>query len=531
MKRGFVIFAIFILLISFTIAFSFKEFFGKINDIITGKASQTENNGAGIINKNIESPSAPITDREQDAEDTQEEFSINETICGEAGGSCLSVCPRGYVENQDLSSYCNAEDKPSSTDIEITGAITGVPLKKCCIPILDGYLDVATLKDVYRVGERVNLTDPLANDGSVGEIKKENKKSFVEKVKEFFKGFFGMGEKEVEIRGNIETIIVDDFENERSETIHFLIKDGKRYKLELKDFDNVPYKTGIVKGILKGDTIMVDSITPTLITDIPPWPQTLGDQRYVVIYLFNETEIPFDVYNYTNITFNSSNQFIAKISYEKASVSAGYVHQDIFQIEDPYELGEIFEYAVGSADPYVNFNEYDGVIVWFRPGEPFYGALGSLGKYPTITDEGVIDLYRIWMNLDEIGPYTYAASWTYNHEMGHNFGLHHASSFECGEYPYRKIFDNFCYFDEYGSFSDTMGRGMAYLQDYSLRNKVDVLGWIDDSNVREVDEGTFFISNFENDSTETQKIHGLKIPLVWDSSEITVYYRNPIRGK
>ena len=47
MKRGFVIFAIFILLISFTIAFSFKEFFGKINDIITGKASQTENNEVG----------------------------------------------------------------------------------------------------------------------------------------------------------------------------------------------------------------------------------------------------------------------------------------------------------------------------------------------------------------------------------------------------------------------------------------------------------------------------------------------------
>ena len=529
MKRGFVIlFSLsFFLILSLSIVSA--GFFSDLWNKITGKASQTENNKV-VSNKNIESPSVPVADEEQDADDTEEEFSINGTICGEAGGSCLSICPQGYIENQDLSSYCNSEDKPSNTGVEITGQITKVPLKKCCIPILDGYLDVATLKENYRVGERVNLTDPPINGGGVSEIKKENKKSFVEKVKEFLKGVFGGGE-EIEIQGNIETIIVDDFENERSETIYFLNKDGKRYRLELKDSDNIPYKTGIVKGILKGDTIMVDSITPTLITDIPPWPQTLGDQRYVVIYLFNETEIPFDVYNYTNITFNSSNQFIAKISYEKASVSAGYVHQDIFQIEDPYELGEIFEYAVGSVDPYVNFNEYDGVIVWFRPGEPFYGALGSLGKDPVITDEGVIDLYRIWMNLDEIGPYTYAASWTYNHEMGHNFGLHHASSFECGEYPYRKIFDNFCYFDEYGSFSDTMGRGMAYLQDYSLRNKVDVLGWIDDSNVREVDEGTFFISNFENDSTETQKIHGLKIPLVWDSSEITVYYRNPIRGK
>ena len=254
MKRGFVIlFSLsFFLILSLSIVSA--GFFSDLWNKITGKASQTENNGAGIINKNIESPSAPITDREQDAEDTQEEFSINETICGEAGGSCLSVCPRGYVENQDLSSYCNAEDKPSSTDIEITGAITGVPLKKCCIPILDGYLDVATLKDVYRVGERVNLTDPPINGGGVSEIKKENKKSFVEKVKEFLKGVFGGGE-EIEIQGNIE----------RSETIYFLNKDGKRYRLELKDSDNIPYKTGIVKGIIIR-LFKLENLTPVYIS-------------------------------------------------------------------------------------------------------------------------------------------------------------------------------------------------------------------------------------------------------------------------
>jgi len=124
-------------------------------------------------------------------------------------------------------------------------------------------------------------------------------------------------------------------------------------------------------------------------------------------------------------------------------------------------------------------------------------------------------LYNLWINKDYTSDPSYFGILV--HEMGHNFGLHHAITLYCGAFPNRKTLGNLCNFKEYGDLFDVMGVS-SQKESYGLRNKVVTLGWINSENVPEKSEGTFFIYPFENDSAGTSKIHGIKIPILWDSS-------------
>ncbi len=330
--------------------------------------------------------------------------------------------------------------------------------------------------------------------------------------------------------GKIEAIAWDNFETNESGTIFYLNENGKKYQLYTTS--DLPMAQAKIKGYLIEDKLAFsekeiepDTETGYTITSttIEPWPETLGDQSYVVVFLFEEDETPFDAQDYIDRSFEGehsegANGFITRVSYGKASVSPGYVHTAIL----PPEICEptpIFEFAVEEVDPLVDFTQYDGLIV-FHPNTSCtnYGGIASFGKDSYTTDDGEVELYKMWMNRAYHSPDHFE---TFVHEMGHNFGLHHAARINCNEFPNRTTLSESCTFFSYGEMFDVMGRS-SYKGSYSGRNKVVVLGWIDESNVPEVSAGTFFISPFENDSTGTSNIHGLEIPIEWDLSIVTM---------
>ncbi len=86
----------------------------------------------------------------------------------------------------------------------------------------------------------------------------------------------------------------------------------------------------------------------------------------------------------------------------------------------------------------------------------------------------------------------------------------HATFLSCGEFPNRKTLDNECTYEEYGNIFDIMGDS-NFVRQYGLRNKLIALGWLEENEISETTEGTYFISPFEENMENN--IRGLKIPI------------------
>jgi len=330
---------------------------------------------------------------------------------------------------------------------------------------------------------------------------------------------FTSGEETQEITGNLETIIVDDFENNKAGYLYYLNDGKKKYELKFVENKKLNYLSGEIKieGIIQEDEILVYDIIQSPLKDVRTYPYITGNQKYAVVYLFEEGDPEFDPFVFTNISFNLTNNFILNSSYEKASISADYVGYLIINSSTDMNFISFRDYAIENIDQYVDFSEFDGIIIYHPNIENIteWAGLASVGKIDVFTDEGNVKLYSVYVNFEySSAPYEYEVL---IHEIGHNFGLAHSSFIDCGEFPNRTVLDLECLTYEYGDPFNVMGFSSFY-GDYDLANKVEILGWINNSNVFEVQNGTFFISPFESDSTGTSDLHGLKIPIIWNKS-------------
>ena len=111
------------------------------------------------------------------------------------------------------------------------------------------------------------------------------------------------------------------------------------------------------------------------------------------------------------------------------------------------------------------------------------------------------------------------------HELGHNFGLYHSQSIDCGA----NVLGGDCLIRSYGDPADTMGSGTA--THFNAAQK-EVLGWINaGSSITTVStSGSYGIGPFETTGTAAK---ALKIPRGMDtgSGEMSYYYieyRQPI---
>ena len=150
----------------------------------------------------------------------------------------------------------------------------------------------------------------------------------------------------------------------------------------------------------------------------------------------------------------------------------------------------------------VDLSGYDHVVHYFpKTSTCQFSGVGQLpGKYN-------------WINA--------SGSQTIAHELGHNFGVHHASSYRCVDNNVPVAIGGTCTANEYGDPFDVMGSGYRHLNGYQKEK----LGFLETSNVQTVTAaGSFNIAPLEQKATGAQL---LRFPIPGTSDVYYVEYRQP----
>jgi hypothetical protein len=121
--------------------------------------------------------------------------------------------------------------------------------------------------------------------------------------------------------------------------------------------------------------------------------------------------------------------------------------------------------------------------------------------------------------------YTCTDSNAFAHEMGHGFGLHHASTASCGGVHYKRDGYTSCSVAEYGNQFNTMGNGLGHFSAFQKST----MQWLDDcNNVVVTKDGTFDVYAMQSSTTSIQS---LQIPNGETRDGNDLYYwvefRNP----
>jgi len=342
-------------------------------------------------------------------------------------------------------------------------------------------------------------------------------------------------EKEVVLEGTLEVIHFDHLDKiYTSEEFTLVTKDKKKIKLHpargIKHgvFSGTKVK---IKGFLIDDEMLFDGSTDyekskspwggIKIVELPSNPPVLGDQKFIVLMVnFQDTEQPdFTAENVRNVLFSKLNDYYQENSYQKISFSGDVLAWRNIPINKTCAIGSILDEAIKAYDAEIDFRNYARLII-FAPtnfgGQNSCSAagVGSLDKTNLATGDGEVKLTVSWISaVYGLSPNILA------HEIGHNFGNHHASFYNCHELSYAE--EN-CNIDEYGDPYSIMG--WSYLFHFNALHK-EIPGWMNSSNMKTIfEDGDYILKPIE---IKTDELQALKIPRTQDDY-LFVEYRQPI---
>ncbi len=287
------------------------------------------------------------------------------------------------------------------------------------------------------------------------------------KLPEWLRPYF---EQQVQLDGELE-VLYEDYETE-ARLRHFLNTGNKRLELHFEG-DSVPrMMTGTkvrVRGVRVGDELALYSGAGTTttstssieVTQTAPGFNSFGEQKVLVMLVnFQDKPTqPFTVDTARNVMFTSTNNFDLENSYGQTWLTgdvAGW-----FTIPTSYtacDTAAIAYYAKEAATAAgYNVDNYNRHVFAF-PGATCGGWTGMayFGGNPS----------KAWINgafgLSVVG-----------HEMGHNFGLYHSKSLDCGSLVTGTVGSG-CTSSEYGDIFDIMGNGTRHFNAFQKEQ----IGWL-----------------------------------------------------
>ncbi|MEQ6292125.1 Ig-like domain-containing protein [Vogesella sp. GCM10023246] len=264
----------------------------------------------------------------------------------------------------------------------------------------------------------------------------------------------------VELEGELEVLHVHNADK-TSGYRYFLHTDKGRVEMKFKGKGpRQPSGARLkVKGSQSGNVLALDSSTSGSVQVLAsPEPNTFGTQNTAVLlvnFQDNQTQ-PYTKDQANTVVFGEGNSFIKENSSQQTSISGsvfGWITMPIAQTCDYMVIRDAALQAATNAG--VNISAYSRhVIVMPKNSTCAWAGLGTVGGSPSTA----------WMNGNLTRkPFT--------HEFGHNLGMWHSHSLECGA----TTLGSSCTRSEYGDWFDTMGAGLAVHYNAFQKER---LGWL-----------------------------------------------------
>jgi hypothetical protein len=268
-------------------------------------------------------------------------------------------------------------------------------------------------------------------------------------------------EEDAELDGDLEILHED---RPRGSRFHYALRSqGDNYTLHFRKDPPSHLKSGTrvrVRGIKVERALALESGSESVFPLAAATPNTFGEQRAIVI-LINFKDKPAQPYTASeaqNLVFNTVNNFLLENSYQQTFLSGdvkGWYTIDMNSPVSNCDYSQISSKADAAATAAgVPLALYNRKIYAFpkATGCGWWG-LGTVGGNPS----------RAWINGD-------LKLRVVAHELGHNLGLYHSHSLDCGKVALGHV----CTVSDYGDSMDTMGSASFHFNAFQKER----LGWL-----------------------------------------------------
>lgn len=329
-------------------------------------------------------------------------------------------------------------------------------------------------------------------------------------------------EKEVALEGDLEILHADFLPGvQRGSVDEFYLntRDNKKIKLNSAGKMKKALFSGTrmqVRGFLLDDNIIFDGTSElgrtqnswggVKILKIPSNPPVLGEQKFLVLMAdFQDAKNIYGKDMEESITFPEINAYYQEVSNGKISVSADVYDGKTLPFLKIGDYNLIKEEVIRAYDPDIDFSKYSRLMIIVPTNFEtqgrwgLAGGLGTLDKVDVITLDGTVKMTIAW--ISSANPNSSAS--INIHEIGHNFGNHHADFYNCGSVAYDL---NGCIGEEYWDRYDVMGS--AAQAHFNALHK-EIPGWFNAGNILTVTEDNIY--NLKPLELQTQDLQALKI--------------------